>query len=352
MATHNSSQPADSRVNDFPQNFFDKYRKSGATRDGGKMQECFRTFDTDRDGYLNTLEFDGLLSQLFSKRGKPYLLTDSQRTELFNLVDSNKILDPVTALIIVDVQNDFISGSLAIQEGELIVSPINNILDTYKFDLVVYTLDWHPHDHISFVENVKKREIDPASKVKAEHAKVQDEVIFRIPGYEEGRIQTVWPRHCVQNTEGAKLHKDLKLLNNALYINKGTDPDIDSYSAFWDNGKLRQTQLEAELRKRKVTDVYVCGLAIDICVRFTSLDSIAHGFRTILIDSACKGVDQQSVEPSREQIRKSGGLCIDICEMGDIYSLVDRRPEIGLHAARTALGGKKCDEIERRVITQ
>ena len=112
-----------------------------------------------------------------------------------------------------------------------------------------------------------------------QHVQMFDQVLF------DGKPplhQTMWPVHCVQGSQGAKLHKDLKVVAGAIELLKGGDPKTDSYSAFWDNGDLKSTGLLGQLRERQVTDVYVCGLATDICVNFTATHACKHNFRVIL----------------------------------------------------------------------
>ena len=156
------------------------------------------------------------------------------------------------ALIVVDVQNDFVpGGALAVPEGDRVV-PLCNALAN-SFDLVVATQDWHPADHGSFAAN------HPGRKV--------GEVIDL-----QGLQQILWPVHCVQNTPGAQFVHGLDTSRFARIFQKGTDPAIDSYSGFFDNGHRRSTGLGDYLRSNNVTDVYVCGLATDYCVKFTALD--------------------------------------------------------------------------------
>lgn len=158
-----------------------------------------------------------------------------------------------------------------------------------KFDVVAYTYDWHPPNHISFYENRHLRPTAPESpvslfekriserdcwsflgssfQVSNENAKLLDRVIFLDPKNSSKRIeQVLWPAHCVQKTEGAELHRDLDRVDNSIHVYKGTNPEIDSYSAFWDNMKLSKTTLDDQLKARSVTDVYLVGLATDVCV--------------------------------------------------------------------------------------
>ena len=179
----------------------------------------------------------------------------------------------MNALILVDIQNDFLpGGALAVPEGDRIV-PIVNRLQPH-FDLVVATQDWHPANHGSFAAN---------------H-------IGRAPGEViglHGLTQILWPVHCVQETAGADFAPDLDRSRWARVFPKGTDPNIDSYSGFFDNGHRQAAGLGDYLREKGVTDVYVAGLATDYCVKFTVLDALKLGFRTHLIEDACRGVNLQ-----------------------------------------------------------
>lgn len=178
----------------------------------------------------------------------------------------------MNALLIIDVQNDFCpGGALAVHEGDRIVPLINALQD--HFELVVATQDWHPAGHQSFASS---------------HGKQPGEVIDL-----NGLEQVLWPDHCVQGTEGAKFVDSLKLGKVDRIFQKGTDPQIDSYSGFYDNGHRKATGLAAYLREKKVSAVYVAGLATDYCVKFTCLDAVREGFETVLIKDACRGVELQ-----------------------------------------------------------
>jgi nicotinamidase/pyrazinamidase len=194
------------------------------------------------------------------------------------------------ALIIVDVQNDFTSnGRLAVPDGESIIPIVNSIQS--RFDLVVATQDWHPQNHKSFASN---------------HAgkKVFEKIML------DGLEQVLWPNHCVQNTEGAALRSDLKTENVEAIFRKGMDPDIDSYSGFYDNGKKKSTGLRGYLKERNVKDVYVCGLAGDYCVYFTAVDSIGSGFNTFLIDDAVKSISESDYQKAKNDLKIKGASIV------------------------------------------
>ncbi len=179
-----------------------------------------------------------------------------------------------TALILVDIQNDFCpGGSLAVPEGDAIVS-IANALQA-KFDLVIATQDWHPENHMSFAST---------------HAGHQVGDIIDADGIQ----QVLWPSHCIQGTQGAKFHPQLDVSRIHKIIHKGTDRYIDSYSAFFDNAHLRSTGLADYLREQGVKEIYLLGLATDYCVKYSCLDAIHLGFQVNLIRDACRGIELQS----------------------------------------------------------
>ena len=177
------------------------------------------------------------------------------------------------ALIIVDIQNDFLpGGSLAVMQGDKTIDIINKLQP--HFDLVVATQDWHPADHKSFAAN---------------HPGKNPGDVIRLNGLD----QVLWPVHCVRDTEGARINEalDTALIRKIIY--KGTDPSIDSYSGFYDNGYKKSTGLGEYLKSMEVETVYVVGLATDYCVKFTALDSHRMGFQTYVIFDATRAVNLQ-----------------------------------------------------------
>lgn len=174
------------------------------------------------------------------------------------------------ALLLIDIQNDFCpGGSLAVREGDAVI-PIANAL-ARRFALVIATQDFHPREHLSFaINHPGKREYD------------QIEL--------DGLPQVLWPPHCVQGTPGCALHPALDASRISEVVQKGTDPRIDSYSGFYDNGHRKATGLASCLRTRGVTEIYVLGLATDYCVKWTALDGLRLGFRVHVIEDGCRGV--------------------------------------------------------------
>ena len=192
------------------------------------------------------------------------------------------------ALIVVDVQNDFVpGGALAVPEGNLIVPICNRLMKA--FDLVAATQDWHPANHGSFAAN------HPGKKIGD---------IIELNGLQ----QILWPTHCVQNTGGAMFVEGLETDRFDRVFQKGTNPEIDSYSGFFDNGHRKETGLATYLKMKGVSDIYVCGLATDYCVKFTALDAKQLGFGVHLVRDACRGVNLKpgDVEAAIAEMKSAG----------------------------------------------
>jgi len=176
-----------------------------------------------------------------------------------------------TALLVIDVQNDFCpGGALAVEHGDAIIPLINTIAP--RFETVVITQDWHPANHISFA---------------AQH---RDRAPFETITLPYGE-QTLWPTHCVQGTEGAALSRHLDILNASLILRKGSNQYIDSYSAFLEADRITNTGLNGYFSARGITDIYLCGLATDYCVAWSAEDARAFGFKATIIEDACRAID-------------------------------------------------------------
>jgi len=192
------------------------------------------------------------------------------------------------ALILTDIQNDFLpGGALAVARGDEVI-PIANQLQK-NFDRVIATQDWHPANHGSFAAN------HPGTAL-------YDQIDLN------GLPQTLWPVHCVQGTPGAELASALERERIARIFQKGTDPNIDSYSGFFDNGHRRGTGMAEWLRAKGVTEVHLCGLATDYCVKFTALDAVSLGFKTVVVEDACRGVNLLSsdVQDAIREMKDAG----------------------------------------------
>lgn len=193
------------------------------------------------------------------------------------------------ALILVDIQNDFLpGGALAVPEGDQVIAVANALMP--RFPLVVATQDWHPPDHGSFAANHPGRS--------------PGEVITL-----GGLQQVLWPTHCVQGTRGAEFAEALAQGPVAQIFVKGVDPEVDSYSGFYDNGRRRSTGLGEFLRAQAVREVAVLGLATDYCVKFTALDALSLGLKTTLVTDGCRGVELQPGDVARAlaEVRAAGG---------------------------------------------
>lgn len=194
-------------------------------------------------------------------------------------------------LIIIDVQNDFIpGGALAVPRGDEVVEVINRLQE--KFELIIATQDWHPPGHSSFA--------------KSHPGKKEFETI---PW--KGGEQVLWPEHCIQDTEGANFHPCLKTSRIETIFRKGTNPEIDSYSGFFDNAHLKSTGLAGYLREKGSTALYFCGLAAEYCVYFSILDALQEGFDAILIEDATRPLDLKDFQDAGKIILAKGGKIIE-----------------------------------------
>ena len=202
------------------------------------------------------------------------------------------------ALVLVDIQNDFCpGGALAVRNGDEVVEVANRV--ARHFDLVVATQDWHPIDHGSFAAN---------------HPGAEPYQVIDL----EGLPQVLWPVHCVQGTRGAELHAGLDQRRITRVFRKGSDPAVDSYSGFHDNGRRRSTGMGEWLRERGVDTVYVMGLATDYCVKFTALDARRDGFAAYLVEDGCRAVELHLHDGERavEDMRAAGVVVLDSGSIG------------------------------------
>ncbi|KAL0111891.1 hypothetical protein PUN28_013239 [Cardiocondyla obscurior] len=276
-----------------------------------RVREIFKLFDANADGILN----------------------DQELYRCCNWIRA--VTNPVHVLLIVDVQNDFIDGTLALrkcgygQEGLEIIEPINRLLRDGRWDKVIYSQDWHPENHISFFDNLAMRELHPESKITKETAKPFDTVVFSKPYLK----QILWPTHCVMNTWGAELHKDLLILPSSERVRKGQHPDKESYSVF-EKDADGSSELEKILLAIGGTHLYVCGVAYDVCVKTTCLDGLQMGYQLAVIDDCCRGVKPDDVTATKKLIIETGGL---VACSNRILSLINegkRSLEMAHHAAK------------------
>ena len=197
------------------------------------------------------------------------------------------------ALLLVDIQNDFCpGGALEVKEGDQVIPIANQLMD--HFELVVATKDWHPANHGSFAAN---------------HP-------WRYPGQTielDGLEQILWPIHCVQDSFGAHFKKTLNTEKIAQIFPKGTDPNIDSYSGFFDNAHRKSTGLGNFLKEKGVEEVYVMGLALDYCVKYTILDALELGFKTYLIADGTRAVNlnPEDGDNAVKEMEEKGAIVIN-----------------------------------------
>jgi nicotinamidase/pyrazinamidase len=205
-------------------------------------------------------------------------------------------ITPHDVLVVVDVQNDFCSGgALAVPDGDAVIGAIHRAAP--KFVHVVFTQDWHPAGHASFASaHPGKR---PFEQVEVSYGK-----------------QTLWPDHCVQGTRGAEFHPALHLAHPELILRKGFRPQIDSYSAFFENDRVTPTGLAGYLRELKLTRVFLAGLAYDFCVGYSALDARRLGLPAVILRDACRAIDLDgSVAKIEAEFMKAGVTLIDSAEI-------------------------------------
>ncbi|HYF67476.1 MAG TPA: bifunctional nicotinamidase/pyrazinamidase [Ohtaekwangia sp.] len=194
------------------------------------------------------------------------------------------------ALILVDIQYDFIpGGSLPVASGDAIIPLVNTLQES--FPLVVATQDWHPAGHKSFASSHAEKK--PFEQIDL-----------------HGLDQVLWPDHCIQGSRGASFHHHLHMNKVETIFRKGMDPEIDSYSGFYDNGYKKSTGLAGYLRERGVNKLFVCGLAADYCVFYTAKDARKENFETYIVEDATRAIDPVGFDKVKAELLASGGHVI------------------------------------------
>ncbi len=200
-------------------------------------------------------------------------------------------------LVLVDLQNDFMpGGALPVPDGDEVVEVANELATL--FDHVVASQDWHPANHLSFA---------------SQHAGHRLGDVVEIDGLQ----QVLWPDHCVQRTPGAAFHAAIDQKTIDAVFRKGLDRNIDSYSAFFDNARRRSTGLAEHLLQLDIKSVALMGLATDYCVKFSALDAVSVGLRTVLVSDGCRGIDLSpgDIDRAYEEMRLAG---VEIVRAGDL----------------------------------
>jgi nicotinamidase/pyrazinamidase len=214
------------------------------------------------------------------------------------------------ALIIVDLQNDFLpGGALAVPHGDEVI-PLANELQRH-FDLIVATKDWHPPDHGSFAANHKGKK--PGARIIL-----------------DGIEQILWPVHCVRNTHGAEFAHLFDRSRIARVFHKGTERNIDSYSTFFDNAHRRHTGLAHYLKERSIKDIYLLGLALDYCVKYSALDARQLGLNAHVVVDGCRGIELQpgDIDSALDEMKRAGAT---ILKSSNVIRSSKRRSTTTLH---------------------
>ena len=200
-------------------------------------------------------------------------------------------IEPRDALIVVDIQNDFMpGGALAVKDGDKIVSEINNLMKKFHKNGArnILTQDWHPINHLSFAgQHEEKKPFDPIDGVF-------------------GIGPVLWPDHCIQGTKGSEFHNQLNVTMAHLIIRKGIDREIDSYSAFTENDRQTDTGLAGYLKNANLKRVFICGLALDYCVYWSAVDGIKKEFETLVMPELCKGIAEETTEKAMKDMTEKG----------------------------------------------
>ena len=205
------------------------------------------------------------------------------------------------ALLLIDIQNGFCpGGNLAVAGGDAIVPVANRLIESGRYDFIVASQDWHPPGHGSFASAHPGRQPFEMGELA-------------------GKPQVMWPDHCVQGTSDADFHPDLDIAAVDYVQRKGEDPAVDSYSAFRDNDRAALTGLAAELKRRGVSELDICGLATDYCVKFSALDAVdmLPGVTVRVIADACRGITAEGVAAAWDEMRAHG---VEIVESADLLA--------------------------------
>ena len=213
----------------------------------------------------------------------------------------------VPALVVVDMQNDFVTGSLSVPGGATIVDNINTLIDVPGFQIRIATKDFHPANHVSFAETHGK---DVFSKLTIFHPDDDEKA--------DGVEQVLWPVHCVADQRGAEFVPGLKTCNFDAIIKKGVSPAIESYSAFEDIWGIERTGLDGILKEKGITDLCFVGLATDYCVKWSAVDAMKYGYRVWVVTDAVKSI--QPEQEALEDLKKRGISFLTTQQVKKLYS--------------------------------
>jgi len=284
-------------------------------------EDIFARYDADGNGVLSADEFAKFVEEALPSKADATALMDSidvDHSGAVSLLELRAFLrcyspqtDSVrtkTALVVIDVQNDFITGTMANPyDAKRIVPVINGMRDA--FDVVVISYDWHPFHHCSFVESANDGEVAlaPGAPPIPEGGYARQTVVpLRADADRPEHNQVLFPRHCAQGSWGAQCPENLRVLPSDGSILKGSKPNIDSYSAFYDNCQANDTGLCEMLASQGVTHVYCCGLVLDICVKASALHGAEAGFVTAIIEDASRPLNQKAVPGVKAELSEAG----------------------------------------------
>lgn len=205
------------------------------------------------------------------------------------------------ALLMIDIQNDFLpGGSLEVAYGDQIIPVVNSVQEL--FDVIIATQDWHPREHVSFASN--------------HSGKTPGEIVTA-----GGIEQILWPDHCIQGTTGADIAQEIRMDKVINVIRKGTDPEIDSYSGFYDNRQHRDTGLHRYLRGLGINFLVLTGLAADVCVKYTALDALKLGYEVFLVEDATRAVGGEvALRKTANELRKAGIRVVSSKRLAEILN--------------------------------
>ncbi|TPP63463.1 Pyrazinamidase/nicotinamidase [Fasciola gigantica] len=255
------------------------------------------------------------------------------------------------ALLVIDVQWDFVRGSLRTDKcpaGQDAIGIMNNINHLLKmqFKRIFVTADWHPADHCSFYDNRASLKLSPRNSItNVEKIRLYDTVRIIGPNQVE-REQTLWPTHCVANTKGAQIHPDVKLPESYTLIKKGTISMVESYSAFGDPDGLEDTGLNTHLKDAGIKTLILCGIAFDVCIAATALEAIQRRYQVIIVHDATVGIKHETIKTKRGELLRAGAY---ITQTSNIPGFLSGQ-FLPLQHVITAIRQSRSEELKNRLL--
>ena len=331
--------------------------KATSAEEERALSDFLDAYDRNGSGSIDVNELKEMLNDMFRQGKTAVELSDEHFATMLEGLDVNndgtvtrdefqvawdswlgRALHPVRCLLIIDVQNDFIDGTMGGPGRGDVVPVINRMRSELDFDVVAYSLDCHPKGHCSFHETFVGPGPLPAP-LHAQATSAEREAAAKAAPFSSVPLtapngarmdQVLWPQHCVEGSWGAENHPDLVTRPSDVVVKKGVLPTIDSYSAFFDNMKLNDTGLLGRLQALGVTHVYVVGLTFDYCVAFSALHAAESGLVTAVVEDACAAVSAENVPARREMLKEAG---VTVCNTADLPRIMCRDT---LHETLTA----------------